>query len=240
MKSSGLKIILLLIAIAGVAAIGWYLLMGDGSRMVERTDSGDTVPVEQPAETRPADEASTGDAPATPSEPATTTVMDTAEFEAMSADDVAARYNQVHEVERAAFLTDYVRAVGENKGVTIAREVASGPVEERNYELSFALAQVLVAEFDSRLGSYLAGVHSMNGQGTERDLDAATRYLRHPELLETSGALYFRAVILLDEDYERQDRDAAIALLKKAVKVGDPDENGVIQSRKLLDELGAE
>ena len=124
-------------------------------------------------------------------------------------------------------------------GLAVARKFSSGPRESRNYDLSFAAAQVTVAEHDSRLGSYIAGTMSLQGRGTEKDLKVAMDYLRHPALLETPGALYHRATILLDENYVKPNKKAAMGLLKKAISVGKPKERAVIQSQELLAELTA-
>lgn len=245
MKGSFLKIVVLLLAIAGVAAIGWYLLMGDGAKMEAATESEAVkvtkteTPKEEPAPTAaPASEAAP--VPQPTQEPvAAAPSVDLSELAALTPEQFGERWNAIDEAERAALVTDFVRAAGENNGITVARKYSSGPVENRNYELSYQVAQVLVAEYDSRLGSYIAGTMAMQGRGTETDLEGAMRYLRHPALLEDTGALYFRATILLNENYVKPNRDGAIGLLKKAAKSGQADDWAVVESNKLLAELGA-
>jgi hypothetical protein len=237
MKGSLLKIIVLLLAIAGVIAIGWYLLVGDGAMMEKMTDSESVKvsKVEAPKdEAAPAAAPEPAKAPSTPA-PAAAPQVDLVN---MTPEQFGVHWNSIDEAERAAFVTDFVQAAGENNSVAVARKFSSGPVENRNYELSYSVAQVLVAEYKSRLGSYIAGTMVLQGRGAEKDLDAAMRYLRHPGLLETTGALYFRATILLDENYVKPSKKAAIGLLKKTVSVGSADEWAVVESKKLLAKLG--
>lgn len=240
MKGSFLKIIVLLLAIAGVVAIGWYLLMGDGEKM-ESAQESETVKVTKtdPPKEEPAP--APAPAPAATQEPATPAAIpaDTAKLAATTPEQFGELWNATNEVERAALVTDFVRAAGENGGIAVARKYSSGPVEGRNYELSYQVAQVLVAEYESRLGSYIAGTMAMQGRGTATDLVGAMRYLRHPALLEDAGALYYRATILLNDEYVKPNRDNAIALLKKAGKTGDTGDWAVVESKKLLEKLGA-
>lgn len=244
MKGSILKIIVLLIAIAGVAAIGWYLLMGEGA-MMQQADQDNSVkvtkaePPKEEAAPAPAPEAKAETetpAPAAPAAPAESVQRD---YSAMTPEEFGAHWNAIDEAERAAFVTDFVRSAGENNGIAVARKYSSGPVEGRNYELSYQVAQVLVAEYESRLGSYIAGTMALQGRGTETDLPAAMRYLRHPALLEDTGALYFRATILLNESYVKPNQAGAIGLLKKVINNGSPDDWAVVESGKLLTKLGA-
>lgn len=244
MKGSLLKIIVLLLAIAGVVAIGWYLLVGDGSKM-DAADKTDSVKVTKAEAPKPAPAAATAQAPAAQApekavESAASPAMPAMDFASMTPEQVGAHWNKIDEAERAAFVTDFVRAAGESSGVAVARKYSGGPVEGRIYALSYSVAQVLVAEHESRLGSYIAGTMALKGRGTEKDLEAAMRYLRHPALLETTSALYFRATILLDENYAKPNKKAALGLLKKAVSVGEAKDWAVVASNKLLKEIGSE
>lgn len=239
------KIFVLLIALLGIAAIGWYLMDRDGVMALLGEDSqGVKVQKISPsASTRAASaEPKPAAAPAPQATPAATpgnvSGMSQEQLAALSAAGVEEKYNAAHEVERYAFVTDYVRAVGENRAIEVAREHFSGPIESRNYELVYALSQVSVAEFNSRLGSYMAGILAYRGDGTARDLDSAMRYLRHESLQSSSSALYWRGMILLDPDYPNADRDSAVELLKLATQSGKEDENGVVLAKQKLEELG--
>jgi hypothetical protein len=243
MKGSILKIIVLLLAIAGVIAIGWYLLMGDGALM-DSSDRDDAVkvtksvtPKEEPAPAPAQEVAKEPEAPTSTTSALSAPAMP--DLASMTPEAFGAHWNKIDEAERAAFVTDFARTAGENSGIAVARKYSSGPVEGRNYELSYQVAQVLVAEYESRLGSYIAGTMAMQGRGTETDLDAAMRYLRHPALLEDTGALYFRANILLNDAYVKPNRQGAIGLLKKVVKSGSEGDWAVTESRKVLEKLGA-
>lgn len=245
------KIFVLLIAILGIAAIGWYLtdrngvmaLLGEDSQGVKvqkisppaPTGAGPAkpaateAPAPKPAPTQTAASAMPAAAPSVPA----------AELAAMTPEQFADLYARTDIAVRAALLTDFVKAAGEQNSLQVIRRFSSGSVEGRKYDLSYALAQVTVMEYNSRLASYIAGTMALNGRGTEKDLDGAMRYLRHPELLDTAAALYFRAVILADPDYVNTDRQAAIDLLRKVVETADADDPKIGDAKKLLAELGA-
>lgn len=247
-----LKIIVLLLAILGVAAIGWYLLDQNSSDQVASSEAtkpaADSVKVERPTETssdasapaaseapKPADTPKPADAPAPK-----TAGLDPAALALLTPDELEEQYNSIHEVERSTFITDFVIAAGENRAIEVARAHFSGPVEGRNYELANAISQVTAAEYDSRMGSYLAGILAFRGDGTPRDLEASMRYLRHEDLKSSSSALYWRGMIFLDPSYKATDQEAGINLLKRAINVGKEDENGVVLAKQKLKELGIE
>lgn len=234
--SAVLKVLFVLVAIAGVAAIAWYLFLG-GADMVENMEVR-TVKVDRTEPAKPAATETPAPKPA-PSQPAADPSVPVAELAAMTPEQFADLYARTDIAVRAALLTDFVRAAGEQNSLKVIRRFSSGPVEGRQYDLSYALAQVTVVEYNSRLASYIAGTMALNGRGTEKDLDGAMRYLRHPELLDTAAALYFRAVILADPDYVNTDKQAAIDLLRKVVETADADDPKIGDAKKLLAELGA-
>jgi len=143
MKGSFLKIVVMLLAIAGVVAIGWYLLIGKSA--MEETASTDTsVEVTRPQETAtapkpepapaPAPKAEEAPAPAAQAPAAPAAPANAAELAALTPEQVGERWNATSEAERTAFITDYVRAAGEANSLAVARDFSRGPVEGRNYE----------------------------------------------------------------------------------------------------------
>lgn len=238
--SAVLKFLFVLIAIVGVAAIAWYLLLG-GADMVDemqmRTVKVDRTETDEPA--KPAETAESAAPAATPMPaPAEVSAIPADELAAMTPEQFAEQYNNADVAVRAALITDFVRAAGEEKSLDVVRKFSSGPVEQRNYDLSYSVAQVTVVEHDSRLGSYIAGTMAMSGRGTDKDYDTALRYLRHPELLDTPNALYYRATILGDPEYAGNNKQAAIDLLKKVIELSEPGDARIEDARKLMSELG--
>ncbi|WP_109795811.1 hypothetical protein [Minwuia thermotolerans] len=244
-----LKIFLIVIALAGIAAIAYFLYAEDAAEMVGMDAGTRAVSVERDEPSAAADDsadqtsmaaeekpaAASAEAPA-PVTDATGGVQDLA---ALSAEELELRYEGLEEDARRLFVDDYVAAVGEEKAIEFSREFRSGPVAERNRALSFDLARAAVEKFDSRIGAFVAGTELYNGVGVERDLAAALAYFERPSLEGSDNADYWRALILADQGYADGDKEAAVAILNRIIESPDSNDSLKEQSRDLLAEIEA-
>lgn len=237
---NSLKVIVILIALGGIAAIAYFLYSDEMQPSGVAQGEGETVRVERETSQETAGESSGGAGSATESVSGGNAGTDAApaaeDLAAMSAADAAARFAGLEGDSRSAFAGDYVAAVGEQKAVEIAGEYRSAATPQDD-AFAFEIARAALQQYDSSTAAYYVGYAYNTGRGAEKDLDAALRHLSHPGLDNSPGIHYQRARILADADYVNRDPAAAGELLQRVIS----DENArpelVERARELLTQI---
>jgi hypothetical protein len=218
---SVIKILVALLAIAGLAAIGYYLYLGQ------------ETPPDVAVSVQPAPEPAAPAAPAQPAQPEQPPAP-----EPLTDAGVAARLTGAADIERGAIAAEIAARLGAGDTIAMARRFMSGPAETRNYDASYHLAQAARLEFDSPIAAYLAALHHHNGWSVERDLDRAMALYGQDNLADSPHAAYRQALILSDPAYPGADAARARSLLQSVIASEGEGSALSKRARTLLEKLG--
>lgn len=232
--ASSIKVVIILIALAGIAAIAWFLYGENLDETVAiQSDSG-TVEVARDA---PAESASEPEKTEPAAEPEPAPALSAEELAAMSPADALERFTSLEGEAQEAFVSDYVSAIGEREAISLVGDYRKPSNPDRNEVFAFALARAALEQYDARLGAYYVGLAYHTGQGVEADLEKALEFYRHPALEDSPVVLFKRASILSDPDFPKSDKAAAVTLLQRVVAHPDSSEALVKQAQEQLGNL---